>query len=172
MAAHHPSADCRHRYVCLSDCFLRLTGSRTIASMNVFDFIVTVAIGSAFGRALTARPVALAEAIAAFVLLIVLQYVVARLQVRWPRFERGLTNSPSLLYFRGGFIRDEMRQERVTENELRAAVRKQKIGSLDDVDAMVLEPSGDISVIPSLDDGSALKGIDHEQTQKNDPSNE
>ncbi len=30
--------------------FLRLSGSRTIASMNVFDFIVTVALRAAFGH--------------------------------------------------------------------------------------------------------------------------
>lgn len=38
---------------------LRLTGSRTLASLNVFDFIMTVAIGAASGRALTAKSVGL-----------------------------------------------------------------------------------------------------------------
>lgn len=136
--------------------FLRLSGSRSIASMNVFDFIVTVAIGSAFGRVLTAQPVALAEAVTAFALLIVLQYVVAWLQARWPRFEEGITNSPTLLYFRGEFLRDAMRDQRVTENELRGAVRKKNIGSMAGVEALVLEPDGNVSVVTSIGDGSAM----------------
>jgi len=139
--------------------FLRFSGSRTIASMNVFDFIVTVALGAVFGRALTANSVALAEALTAFALLIVLQYTVAWLQTRWPRFERALKNDPTLLYFRGEFLRDAMRDQRVTENELRGAVRKENVGSMDDVDALVLEPDGKVSVITSVEDGSALVSV-------------
>lgn len=58
---------------------LRLTGSRTLASLNVFDFIVTVAIGSAFGRALTAKSVGLVEAVVAFAVLVALQYLFSAL---------------------------------------------------------------------------------------------
>lgn len=145
--------------------FLRLSGSRTIASMNVFDFIVTVAIGSAFGRVLTARSVALAEAVVAFALLVALQYIVAWLQARWPCFERGITNSPTLLYFRGEFLRDTMRDQRVTENELRGAVRKETIGSMDDVAALILEPNGEISVVTSVGDGSALGSVAPDEIQ-------
>lgn len=139
--------------------FLRLSGSRTIASMNVFDFIVTVALGSAFGRALTASSVALAEALTAFALLIVLQYIVARLQTRWTRFEQALTNDPTLLYFHGEFLRDAMRDQGVTENNLRGAVRKENIGSMDAVDALVLESDGKVSVIRSVKDGSTSGSV-------------
>ena len=135
---------------------LRVSGSRTIASMRAFDFIVTVALGSVFGRALTARGVSLAEAVVAFLLLIVLQYAVARLQVLSRPFARAVTNPPKLLYFRGDFQRDGMRRARVTEQELRAVARKKGHGSMDDVEAMVLEPSGDVAVITSLGNGSAL----------------
>jgi uncharacterized membrane protein YcaP (DUF421 family) len=139
--------------------FLRLSGSRTIASMNAFDFIVTVALGAVFGRALTANSVALVEALTAFALLILLQYIAAWLQTRWPRFERALKNDPTLLYFRGEFLRDAMRDQRVTETELRGAVRKESVGSMDEVEALVLEPDGKVSVITSVGDGSALVSI-------------
>lgn len=135
---------------------VRFSGSRTLASMNAFDFIVTVAVGSAFGRALTARGVALAEAVAAFLLLIILQYCVAWLQTRWSIFSRLMTNSPALLYFRGAALMGEMRRQRVTMSELEAAVRKEKLGSMDDVEAIILESSGEFSVIPTLGNGSAL----------------
>lgn len=137
----------------------RLSGSRTLASMNAFDFIVTVAIGSAFGRALTARDVALAEALTAFVLLISLQYVVGWWRVRSDRFERLITNPPILLYYRDGFLRDAMRAEQVTEDEIRSAVRKEEFGSLDDVQAVILESNGEVSVVQSVGDGSAMGDV-------------
>ena len=135
---------------------LRVSGSRTIASMRAFDFIVTVALGSVFGRALTAKGVSLAEAVVAFVLLIGLQYAVARLQVFSRPFARAVTNPPRLLYFRGEFQTDEMRRTRVTEQELRAVARKKGHGSMDEVEALVLEASGDVAVITTIGDGSAL----------------
>lgn len=135
---------------------LRVSGSRTLATMNVFDFIVTVAIGSAFGRALTARSVAFAEAVVAFALLIVLQYIVAWAQTRFPALKPVVTNPPSLLYYDGRFIREEMRDERIAKEQVEAAVRKQNFGSMDAVDAVILESSGEMSVIESVGDGSAL----------------
>lgn len=135
---------------------LRVSGSRTIASMRAFDFIVTVALGSVFGRALTAKGVSLAEAIVAFLLLIALQYAVARLQVFSTPFARAVTNPPRLLYFRGDFQREGMRAARVTEQELRSVARKKGHGSMGDVEALVLEASGDIAVIATVGDGSAL----------------
>jgi len=131
--------------------FLRLSGSRTLSTMNAFDFIVTVAIGSAFGRALTAKAVSLAEAVVAFALLVSLQYVVTRLQVRWSIVGRVVTNPPRLLYFRGEFLQDALRTERVTESEVRTAARKNDFGSLSEVEAVVLESSGEFSVVPVVE---------------------
>ena len=136
--------------------FLRISGSRTLSTMSAFDFIVTVAIGSVFGRALTARRIRLAEAVAAFALLIVLQYVVTRLKVRWPFLGRVVTNPPVLLYFRGEFLRDAMRRERVTESELVTAARKNDFSSLQEVEAVVLESSGEFSVLESVGDETAF----------------
>ncbi|WP_123622320.1 DUF421 domain-containing protein [Halorubrum sp. CSM-61] len=136
--------------------FLRLSGSRTLSSMNAFDFIVTVAIGSVFGRALTAKGVALAEAVVALGLLITLQYTVTWIQVRWPFFGRIITNPPALLYFRGEFVDREMRRQRVARDEIRSAVRKKDFGSLEEVEAVVLESSGEFSVVGSVENGSAF----------------
>ncbi len=42
---------------------LRISGKRTLAKMNAFDFLVTVAMGSILATALLSRDVELAEAI-------------------------------------------------------------------------------------------------------------
>lgn len=135
---------------------LRVSGSRTLSSMNAFDFIVTVAIVSAFGRALTAKAVALSEALMAFTLLVALRYSVTWVQIRWPPVRRIVTNPPVLLYSRGEFLREAMRRQRVVESELRTAIREKKFGSLNEIEAVVLESSGEFSVIESVGDGSAL----------------
>lgn len=140
---------------------LRVSGKRTLARLNAFDFLVTVALGASFGRILTARSVALAEAITAFSLLVGLQYLMAWLQVRSPRFAGAVTSPPSLLYFRGRFLHDAMSKERVTEDELRTAIREHGAGSFDQVEAVVLESDGQFAVVMTskAGDGSALRSI-------------
>jgi uncharacterized membrane protein YcaP (DUF421 family) len=137
---------------------LRASGKRTLAQMNSFDFVITVAIGATFGRVLTARSVPLAEAVTAFALLISLQFFVSSLQTRSRAFAALVTAQPTLLYHRGELHRSALRRVRLTEDEVRAAVRQHGAGSLADVAAVVMESDGTLSVIKSaeLADGDAL----------------
>ena len=56
---------------------LRGSGKRTLAKLNAFDLVVTVALGSTLATILLSRDVALAERLLAFTLLITLQYIIA-----------------------------------------------------------------------------------------------
>ena len=126
---------------------LRISGKRSLAQLNAFDFVVTIAIGSTLGRLITAKGVSLAESVIAFLTLISLQYVVSWLTVRSSPFQNVVTASPSLLYFRGQFLRKAMQQQRVTQAQLLAAVRENRIASLQNVEAIVMESTGTIAVI-------------------------
>lgn len=126
---------------------LRLSKKRTLSQMNAFDFIITVALGASFGRILTAKSVALAEALAAFALLIVLQLVVSHLQVRSATFSRLVTDSPRLLLYQGRILQDALNKERITEGELKTALRQKGVKSFDEAEAVVLEPNGNFAVV-------------------------
>ncbi|WP_347158120.1 DUF421 domain-containing protein [Pontibacter chitinilyticus] len=126
---------------------LRVSGKRTLLSMNAFDFIVTVAMGSAFGRILTAKHVSLAEALVTFALLISLQYSISWLETRSKKFSRFVTGEPTLLYYQGRFLEKEMKKQRVRKAEMLSAARAKKLDNLDQVEAIILETSGSLSVI-------------------------
>ena len=127
--------------------YIRLFGKRTLSKMNAFDLIVTVALGSTLATVIVSKDVKLVEGLTALLLLCGLQFVVAYVSVRWPRAERLVKSEPSLLFFRGEFLRGAMMRERVTEDEILAAVRAQGIGDLDRVGAALLEADGSVSVI-------------------------
>lgn len=141
---------------------LRVSGKRTLSQMNGFDFVITVAVGASFGRILTAREVSVVEALVTFSLLMTLQWCAAKLQLKWPAFSRAVTSAPTLLVYRGEVNREAVRRQRFTHDELLGAARKQGFGTLDDVEAMVLEPSGELSVVGvgSAGDGSTFRHID------------
>ena len=141
---------------------LRVSGKRTLSRLNSFDFVITVALGATFGRVLTARSVALAEAVTAFAVLVVLQYVVTAAKVRSPRVAGLVTAAPALLYYQGRFLDDAMRRERVTRSELEAVARMKGLGSLEQAEAVVMESDGRFGVVKkqSAGDGSALRSVE------------
>lgn len=127
---------------------LRISGKRTLAKMNAFDLVVTVALGSTLSTILVSKDVPLADGVLALGLLIALQFAVAWTAVRAPRFESVLKSSPSLLLYRGELRRRELLAQRVSDAEVRAAVRSAGYADLEDVGAVVLETDGTFSVIP------------------------
>jgi len=127
---------------------LRFSGKRTLSKMNAFDFVVTVALGSTLATVLLSKDVALAEGALAFALLISLQFVVTWLSIRMEWVRKLVTGEPLMLLERGVFHPAALRQARVTENEVRAAVRSAGLSQLESVEAVVLETDGSFSVIP------------------------
>lgn len=147
-------------YAALVVC-LRISGKRTLAQLNVFDFIVTVALGSTLATIFLNTDVSWAEGVTAFALLAGLQLLVAWISTRWPRARGIFTSRPALLLARGEIRYDALHRNRLTESELRQAVRMQGTGDLSQVEAVVLETNGKLSVITSskYGDGSALEDI-------------
>lgn len=140
--------------------FLRISGKRTLSKMNAFDLIVTVALGSTLATVLLSKDVALAEGALAFVLLIGLQFVVTWSSVRVRKVRQWVTGDPLMLLYCGEFLPAALRRARVTEDEVRAAVRSAGLASLDDVEAVVLETDGSFSVVRGRGNGrSSLEGV-------------
>ena len=142
---------------------LRAAGKRALAKLNAFDLVVTVALGSTLATVLLSKDVALAEGALAFAMLAGLQYAVARASIRWRWFRDAVRAEPRLLVEDGVARRDAMAAERVTRDEIDAALRQQGIGRIADAAAVVLETDGSLSVIAasagSAAELDALEGV-------------
>jgi uncharacterized membrane protein YcaP (DUF421 family) len=139
---------------------LRISGKRTLTKLNAFDLVVTVALGSTLATILLSKSVALAEGVLALALLISLQYSITWLSVRSARFQTLIKAEPTLLLHRGRFLDDAMRTQRVTREEILAALRASSAANAGDVAAVVLETDGSISVIPESGPAGAGNTLD------------
>lgn len=126
---------------------LRISGKRTLSKMNAFDFVVTVSLGSTLASILLSKDVPLAEGITALALLIALQMAVAWSSMRSKWFSKLVKSDPTLLLYRGNFLGAALNRERVTEEEVRAAIRSQGIARVEDALAVVLETDGSFTVV-------------------------
>ena len=130
----------------------RLAGTRAAGQMNNFDWIVTVAQGAIVGSIALGAGTSLVEGAAAVATLLGFQYAVNWLAVRSDRFRSTVFSPPVLLYHDGRFLADVLKRERVTEGEVRGAVRSAGMEGWEQVGAVVLEPGGEFSVLPKADD--------------------
>ena len=126
---------------------IRASGKRTLSKMNAFDLVVTVALGSTLATILLSKEVALSQGLLAFALLIALQFVITWSSVRVGAIRTLVTGEPALLLYRGAFLQQALRAERVTEGEVRAAIRGAGLADLEEAEAVVLETDGSFSVV-------------------------
>jgi uncharacterized membrane protein YcaP (DUF421 family) len=126
---------------------LRISGKRTLSKWNAFDLVVTVAFGSTLATSLLSKETTLAQGVLAFGLLVGLQWSITWASVRSRTMERWVKAKPRLLLFRGQLQQEAMQQERVTESEVRAALREKGISAIEDVEAVILETDGSFSVL-------------------------
>ena len=133
---------------------VRVGGKRTLAKMNAFDLVVTVALGSTLATIILSKDVPLFEGVLALALLALLQFAVAWASLRYDWVKRVAKAKARTLLRDGTVDETALRDERVTHDELLAAVRGGGFGGLDAIAAVVLETDGSFSVIPRAQAGS------------------
>ena len=125
---------------------LRVSGKRTLSKLNAFDFVFVVAVGSVFASTIISKDITLVEGVASLATLIAIQVILSELAGRFAIVERIINGEPTLLLSRGKFIPRALKKERVTEEEVRAAIRTKGVSRVEDVDAVILENDGTLSV--------------------------
>ncbi len=129
---------------------LRMSGKRTLSKMNAFDFIVTIALGSTLATVLLSKDVAVAEGAVAFATLIVLQFIITWLTVRYQWVNDLVKAQPVLLVYQGAYLHDAMKKARINQDEILSALRSSGVSSFEQVGAVVLETEGTLSVIKEI----------------------
>ena len=142
----------------------RINGLRSFSQMSAFDFAMTVAIGTLISSTASSGSPPLLQAIAALAVFYALQFSVAQLRVRVGWFRRSVDNRPTLLMRDGRFITSNLKRARVTEDDVWGQLRRANVLRTSDVRAVVLETTGDVSVIHATSesdlDTRLLSGVD------------
>ncbi|GAA4780094.1 DUF421 domain-containing protein [Stakelama sediminis] len=140
---------------------VRLIGLRTFSKMTAFDFVVTLATGSCLASAATASSwSAFVQAMIAIAALLVAQMGLAFGRKSSKSVHNGLENEPLLLMRDGEFIEKALKISRVSRSDVVAKLREANALQLSRVRAVVLETTGDISVLHGEQvDAVLLEGV-------------
>src|SRR5918995_1812129 len=142
---------------------LRLAGKRELAQLNSLDFIVLLAVANAVQNGIIGDDDSVTGGILGASALFVLNGALAVVLFRRPKLRRLTEGTPRTLISMGVVDHEALRKERLTEDQLMAAIATQGAGGLDDVAEAVLEPNGTIVTRMKEMDRDAMRFMDLRQ---------
>ena len=140
---------------------VRFIGLRSFSKMTAFDFVATVATGSLLANAASATEwSAFYQPVIAIGSILGIQWLLALLRRRSAAAKFLLENEPLLLMLDGQFLPVALERSRITQADIVAKLREANVIDFKSIRAVVLETTGDLSVLhgESLD-RSLLDGV-------------
>ena len=128
---------------------LRVTGRRELSTLEPFDLILIVVIGAHLvQQGVTQSDMSFTGLVLAVGTFTLLAVGTSWLSFRFKTMRRVLEAAPLVVVEHGKPVEHNMRAERLTVEELAEAARLQQIATLDEVEWAIVEPGGQISIIP------------------------
>lgn len=126
---------------------MRLGAKRAMGRNTAFDLVLAIMLGSVVSRGITGNA-PLAPSLAAGAALLGLHWLAAAAAYRWSGVG-WLIKGRSRKLVRHGELREEnMRASHISRRDLEEGLRDAGVDSLDEVEEVRLERSGDMSVVP------------------------
>jgi uncharacterized membrane protein YcaP (DUF421 family) len=130
---------------------VRAAGKREIGSLGPMDLLAMLLLSETVSPALTRQDTSLAASLTAAGTLLALTTLVSWLGFRFRSARRLIEGSPRVVIRDGRVDEAVCRSERISEQELASALRREGIASPSDVATATVEPDGRITVIPKND---------------------
>ena len=141
----------------------RVSGLRTFAKMSSFDFASTIAIGSILATVIMNTNQSLLKGGIALAGIIMFQTIFSFAIRKSKTLSKLLTNAPMMLMYEGEILYENLEKTNVGEDDLIAKLREANALNFSEVKAVILESTGDMSVLHSKDDSNLedriLKGV-------------
>ncbi|AZL14884.1 DUF421 domain-containing protein [Brevibacterium aurantiacum] len=126
--------------------FSRIAGLRSFSQMTNFDMAATVAIGSILATTALSSSTPLLAGVVGLAVLFAIQWVLATLR-RYRRPGRLVDNSPLVLMSGSDVLSEHLTIAQMTRSDLRSKLRLAGVTRYDQVGAVILEVTGDVSVL-------------------------
>ena len=117
--------------------------------MSSFDFASTIAVGSILAAIVINKDQGVLKGILALVCVIGFQTLFSFLVRKVDWFKKLFTNTPQLLMKDGEIFYDKLQKCNVGVSDLMAKLREANVHKMSEVQAVIFESTGDISVLHS-----------------------
>lgn len=125
----------------------RFVVRRDIGSMGIADILIIVIIADASQNGMAGESTSVSDAALLVCTLVFWNQFLDRLAFHFKPLSRLIDPGKIQLVRHGRKLRDNMRRQSITDEELEAKIRQAGVESIDEVKALYLESDGEVSVI-------------------------
>ena len=127
---------------------IRLMGKRQIGELQASEFIITLLLSEIASAPITTEQFPLLHGIVSVLILLVLEFLISSLLLRFNSLKKFFYGAPSIIICRGKIDLREMRRNRMEVDELMSELRQKGFSDPADVYYAILEENGKLSVFP------------------------
>ncbi len=137
----------------------RFMGSQAVGRLTDFDLVIAIAIGALIAKPLSDPDLNPWISVVAIFALVIAQIVISLLSLKSITFERIIAGRPIKVVENGLIIMSGLRKARLSKNELSEELRVKGFQSPSEVQLVILEPSGKLSVFEKSKQDESTKDI-------------
>ncbi|MBK5285335.1 MAG: DUF421 domain-containing protein [Bacteroidia bacterium] len=126
---------------------IRLFGKKELSQLSVIDLVFILLISNSVQNAMVGPDTGLLTGIAAAATLFIINALLKYTLYSSKLFSRLVQGEPVMLIHKGIVIKKNLHRQRLTHEELEAAVREHGVENIAKVDLAVLEVDGNISIL-------------------------
>ena len=126
---------------------LRILGKTELAQLSITDLIFVLLISNAVQNAMVGSDTSLGGGILAASVLFVINFIFKKLKYKFPSFRKIIEGEPVILIHNGKIIEANCKKNGISNDELLQAIREHGSHSFEEVNSLILESDGNISVV-------------------------
>ncbi|WP_413190069.1 DUF421 domain-containing protein [Psychrobacter sp. AT9] len=127
--------------------FTRLMGLRSFSKLSSHDFAMTVGIGSILASTVLSDSPSLLQGLFAVAVLFMIQGVISVIRRKVKPLKSLIDNQAIILMAHGEYFLDNLKEANLSTSDVQEVLRKNGLKSKSEVFAVIMETTGDMSVI-------------------------
>lgn len=131
--------------------FTRLMGLRSFSKLSSHDFAMTVAVGSMLASTVLSKTPSLMQGLVGIGILFLLQGIFSLLRRKFKPLKMFIDNEPLVLMAHGEFLWVNIKKANLSKSDIQEVLRKNSVKSKTEIFAVIMETTGDMSVIKQND---------------------
>ena len=126
---------------------IKIFGKKELSQLSVIDLVFILLISNSVQNAMVGSNTSLAGGVTAAASLFIVNYILKQFLFREKKVSQWIQGSPVILIHEGKIVEEHLKNERITHDELDAAIREHGVSSMEEVNLAILEVDGTISIL-------------------------
>ena len=126
---------------------LRIMGKRQLGELDVGELVSTLLISELASIPIDDPDIPLLNAVIPILLIFSGEVILSTIKNRSEKLKNRIEGQPVYIIYKGRLLQDQLKENRISVNELLSEMRSQGVGDISEVKYAILEQNGDLSLI-------------------------